>query len=64
MNFPIVDSSYTLLTLGRRVTVVNPRPEGYGSRLVVRSFINPRPEGYGSRLVVRSFINPRHEGLR
>ena len=26
-----------LLTLGRRVTVVNPRPEGYGSRFVVLS---------------------------
>ena len=37
--------------------IFNPRPEGYGSRLVVRSFINPRPEGYGSRLVVRSFIH-------
>ena len=37
------------LTLGRRVTVVvNPRPEGYGSRFV----INPRPEGYGSRFVI------------
>ena len=32
--------------------IINPRPEGYGSRLV----INPRPEGYGSRLVVHSFI--------
>ena len=30
--------------------VINPRPEGYGSRLV----INPRPEGYGSCLVVHS----------
>ena len=30
--------------------MINPRPEGYGSRFV----INPRPEGYGSRFVVRS----------
>ena len=32
--------------------IINPRPEGYGSRLV----INPRPEGYGSRFVVHSFV--------
>ena len=42
--------------------IFNPRPEGYGSSLVIHSFINPRPEGYGSRLVIHSFINPRPEG--
>ena len=36
-------------------SVINPRPEGYGSRLVVRSFINPRRmrEGYGTWFVIR-----------
>ena len=50
------------------LALINPRPEGYGSRLVIHSFINPRPEGYGSRFVVHSFVHsfcpPRYREQR
>ena len=63
-----VDSVCYVLYNYNYFVIINPRPEGYGSRFVVHSFINPRPEGYGSRFVILSIYlsicQPRYREQR